>query len=221
MEADQGMDQSDNNHDIEGSNSTSPRMQLNQVIVKYMREQLRSKGYDWTEAPSFPSQLDCNEERIVSALICLSENMMNEYGESIRRMTEDTPAQDIIDYDSFVTVAAEVLSSGIQWSHIVTLLAFAAELAFIRGGREGNAAYVSSVTEWVTRYFTSSDSLNLWIESHGGWNAVVSYGSQDTEEEEAEDDDEEPPASGSRNSNLLAMIGSSVSTIFGFFSTRF
>jgi hypothetical protein len=186
---------------------SAKRMQLNQVITNYMKQRLSSKGYDWTTGPS---ELSGNDQRVVSSLITLSNNMMTEFGESICSMTEQ--AKDIVDYEGFVTIASEVLSSGIQWSHIVTLLVFSTEMAFVQGVRGDDTSYIQSVSEWLTRYFSGND-VSAWIESHGGWDGVVYYGSAVNPEE--------PPAGAAGSRNLLGIVATSINTIFGFFSRGF
>lgn len=201
-----GLDQ----HQPNTVHQATRRMQLNQVIVSYMKQRLSSRGYDWTSSPSFPTDMSNNDQRVVSALVSLSNNMMTEYGESICEMTEQAASRDIIDYEGFVTIASEVFSSGIQWSHIVTLLVFSSELAFVQGVREGDTSYISSVSEWLNRYI-SGNEVSEWIDTHGGWDGVVYYGTAQVDDAAA--------AAGSRS--LLGMVATTINTIFGFFTKGF
>jgi len=137
---------------------------------------LRKKGYEWTDAPHFSSDVSTSDSRILSALVSLSNNLKMTFGRNIQEMTERAQARNISDYTAFKTIAEEVMSNGIQWSHVVTLLVFSSELAFLEGVRDHDVDFISRITEWVTRYFCQSDSLKSWIEHQsGGWDGISHY----------------------------------------------
>jgi len=188
-------------------NQVSRRLYLNHVIVSYFKQRLASKGYDWSSEEVV--ELPDNDVKVVDALISLSNKMVSEFGPSITAMTEQAVAQEIVTYDGFVTIASEVFHIGIQWSHIVTLMVFASELAFIRGVRQGDVSYINFVSEWLTRYLSGNEAINSWLESHGGWHGVVYYDNPNAEAE--------PP---SRSPPLVAMVASTITTLFGYFFTR-
>lgn len=151
------------------------RVELNHIIVEYMKLRLRSRGYEWTDAPHFASDVTREDQRILSALIDLSGSLKETCGQEIQEMTERAEGQHISDYTSFKTIADEVFKSGFKWSHFVTLLLFCSELSFVRGVRDRDVDFISSITEWVTRYSCQSQQLKQWVESHGGWDGIIPY----------------------------------------------
>lgn len=87
-------------------------------------------------------------------------------------------SDDLMDYPSFKVVADELFSCGYEWSHLLTLLVFAAEIAYSRGVAKGHPEFVTCVHEYIVRYITGSPSLRSWIQAQNGWNGFMEYALQ-------------------------------------------
>lgn len=149
--------------------------ELNHVMVEYMKVRLRSQGYEWTDAPHFANDISCSDAIILDSLLKLSRSLDVDYGSSIAEMVQKAQGKNISDYTAFKTIAEEVFSNEVQWSHFVTLLVFSSSLAFANGVRDRDVDFISSITEWVTRYFIQSEAVKQFLDSRGGWTSLINY----------------------------------------------
>jgi len=184
---------------------------LSNIMTVFMKDRLKNRGFEWNVNSNQPSSYI---NTLNTTLQSLASSLETQFGTAIQNMTDrlpsgipdqegdvidgDAPVIEGVDYTTFKTIADELFSSGIQWSHIVTLLVFASELAFTRGAQKGDTDFVATVTDWLIRYFSSSTALKSWIESHGGWDGVIDYGNDGSD----------------RGSSLISSAGQKVS-IFG------
>jgi len=155
------------------TNHESRNFHVIQVITEYMRQRLLAKNYEWNP----PGQIALTEDdhRLIHSLNTLSDQLAAEYGHVMTEMIGRATTRSIVDYTAFTSVADTVMAEGIQWSHVVTLLVFCSELAYTLGVQEGHPDVVINISEWLSRYLTTTASLNSWVASQGGWSALITY----------------------------------------------
>ena len=199
---------------------------ISSLVADFMSNRLKSHGYEWT-APIAKSASSIVTPTLSQALQDLSETFMTQFGHRIQAMTESIPSggdvvdgtldvsssssDDLIDYPVFKVVADELFSLGYEWSHILTLLVFASEIAYTRGVAKGHPEFVTCVHEYLVRYFTGSPSLRSWIQAQNGWNGFMDYALQQSNSNEGSN------AAGSKHFSSLGsglMVG--LGTAFSF-----
>lgn len=142
-------------------------------------------------------------EKIQSSLESLTNELLSVQGTSIKELTStmngSLPPTSFIDYSSFEKVSRQLFQSDIRWSHILTLLVFASELANERttasNGSNGTESkesdavdgqvpdvvdgsksvdFITHISDWLIRYLSTPTIVN-WINDHDGWMGIVKY----------------------------------------------
>lgn len=129
---------------------------MSRVVSDFMTQRLRGKGFEWsTSDQRTPSSTAGVSDSLSQTLQHQAEDMMSDYGPQIRSMVDQavshttTPSgfNAVVDssvvssscrgldppldnYNSFRLMADSMISDGIQWSHILTLMVFVSELAY-------------------------------------------------------------------------------------------
>lgn len=155
------------------SSSKSPSIEI--IVYEFISSRLREKGFnDWTPSSEIRHNTvlsQAQRDRVQASLRVLADELISLSGDQIRDMSERFATSipfSTIDYQAFEGAAAELFADGIRWSHILTLLVFASELAFSQGVTGGTMSFINNVAEWCTQYI-SSPALLSWIDDHGGW----------------------------------------------------
>jgi hypothetical protein len=159
------------------------RSEVTQIITSFMRERLSKRGYQWSVPPlsDVTSAIGSDHLLLNQAMNLIADTMLKENETTIRDMSRRAVTQNILDYASFKVIADEMFTEGVQWSHIVMLMLFGSELAYVLGvvndNRQNNESnsFVNQVNEWLIQYFSSSRSLRDWILIHGRWNGLIAY----------------------------------------------
>lgn len=170
--------------------------QVVQIIVgNFLKDFFNEHGYQWNppvysatgiSTSNDPSSLVPNvtERKIIDALLLTARKLSATFNPSLNRTIRQTVATSNLAYDDYATIANELFSQGIEWSHIVTLFLFSAQLAVIlvtNGGlRSSNVLLTESQTfnmlyNWLVKYVSSNVSVALWIRSHGSWMGITEY----------------------------------------------
>lgn len=78
---------------------------------------------------------------------------------------------------AFDSIASEMFSEGVTWSHILTILAFAVECAYRMGVARGETDFVDECRLWVVRFLTTWQQPDIvgWIIEHGGLVRTLSH----------------------------------------------
>lgn len=142
------------------------------IVVDYLRHRLREKKILVPESclllPNRP-KID-----IACAIWNLSTEFRTQFLDSFELMLGELK----IVHDknkseaAFMTVAAELFSEGVKWSHIIALFVFSGELAVAYGERTWTDL-LDPLSDWVTTYIDIH--LLSWIREHGDWMGLVDY----------------------------------------------
>lgn len=208
------------------SSDPCSQTEISTLVADFMFNRLKAHSYEWTP-PTAKSASSIVTPRLSQTLQDLSEAFMTQFGHRIQAMTESMPSggdvvdgasdvsssssDDLIDYPVFKVVADELFSLGYEWSHILTLLVFASEIAYNRGVAKGHPEFVTCVHEYLVRYITTSPSLRSWIQGQNGWNGFMEYALQQSNATDGSN------AAGSKHFSSLGsglMVG--LGTVFSF-----
>lgn len=156
------------------SSSKSPSVEV--IVYEFISLRLKEKGYHGWSVPSDirsnPVLSQIERDRVQGSLTKLTQELFEiaELGEQIKEMSSGFLAANPFDisYKCFESAVSELFAEGIRWSHILTLLVFASEIAHSRGVTQGVAGFINNVADWCTQYI-SSPALLSWINDHGGW----------------------------------------------------
>lgn len=72
----------------------------------------------------------------------------------------------------FNRVCEQIVASGVSWSRIVAVYAFAGALAY-DFTQAGDTRFVRSVADWMGHF--SAKRLSPWIRQNGGWEGLVAH----------------------------------------------
>lgn len=159
------------------SSSKSPSVEI--IVYEFISSRLKEKGFnDWTPSSEIKHNTilsQAQRDRVQASLRRLADELISLSGDQIREMSERFATSipfSTIDYQAFEGAASELFADGIRWSHILTLLVFASELAFSQGVAGGTPSFINNVAAWCTQYI-STPTLLSWIDDHGGWVSEV------------------------------------------------
>ena len=159
------------------SNDTrSPSVEM--IVYEFISSRLKEKGFNgWSPSTDIRSNTVLSQvegDRVQASLRRLTEELVSLSGDQIKEMSDRLATAvpfSTIDYTSFEATAAELFADGIRWSHILTLLVFASELAYSHGVTGGSPDFITNVADWCSQYISSPPLLS-WINDHGGWVSV-------------------------------------------------
>lgn len=155
------------------SSTKSPSVEI--IVYEFISSRLKEKGFNgWNPPSDVTNNSSLNliqRNRVQASLSRLTEELISLSGDQIKEMSDRLASAipfSTIDYQGFEATAAELFADGIRWSHILTLLVFASELAYSQGVTGGTPSFINNVAEWCSQYI-SSPALLSWINDHGGW----------------------------------------------------
>jgi hypothetical protein len=178
-----------------------PKMILvKSLVIEFLREHLYDRGQDpaWLfdrlenddiDDSNLSVELKQLRSSVVNSLLAvaieLEQFVDNKYNDRFTELTEplvpklrNGSKQKY--YDAFKSVADELFSHGISWSHIVTFLVYSVELTNkvlelpSKNDQDKTFKMVSQIVDCICRYF--DESVTQWIdEQDGGWLSVLEY----------------------------------------------
>lgn len=137
------------------------------LVADYLNFRLQKENFVWRGCPRL--ETSSNNAQTRTALRNLGDDFERRYSAEFDNMVEQLNITPDMAYPTFMAVAQELFSDGINWGRIVALIAFGGAIAVECVTKEMDHL-IDSIYDWVSTYITNN--LEQWITSHGGWVSI-------------------------------------------------
>lgn len=163
------------------------KTELNLIISEYLRAELMSKGHNWELRDKNLDQTelilsDSRRKNVVHCLCILSHLMKKTFKVQLKQMCLklESEIDDLtnLDYELFESLANELFSERIRWSHLISLLVFATELILITINENPSRDFIDNIHFYLCTYL--NNHLLQWINDNQAWQGLISYCNQES-----------------------------------------